>query len=51
MVKKNQSRRCSGSTILMEITRVLGDLRKDGWKLRKTFKLWSRGAEEFGLIG
>ncbi|CAH3124641.1 unnamed protein product [Pocillopora meandrina] len=28
----------------MEVARVLGNLRKDGWKLRRTFKLWSRGS-------
>lgn len=33
-----------GSTLLMEVARVLGNLQKDGWKLRRTFKLWSRGS-------
>ncbi|KAL9966684.1 hypothetical protein ACROYT_G024796 [Oculina patagonica] len=41
----------SGSATLMEISRVLGKLKGDGWRPRRTVKLCSWGAEEFGLIG
>lgn len=41
----------SGSAALMEIARVLGKLRSDGWRPRRTVKLCSWGAEEFGMVG
>ena len=41
----------SGTAALMEISRVLGKLKRDGWRPRRTVKLCSWGAEEFGLIG
>lgn len=41
----------SGTATLMETSRVLGKLKRDGWRPRRTVKLCSWGAEEFGLIG
>ena len=41
----------SGSATLMEIARVLGKLKGHGWRPRRTIKLCSWGAEEFGLVG
>ena len=41
----------SGSATLMEIARVLGKLKGDGWHPRRTVKLCSWGAEELGLVG
>ena len=41
----------SGSATLMEIGRVLGKLKDKGWRPRRTIKLCSWGAEEFGLVG
>ena len=41
----------SGSATLMEVARVLGKLKGDGWRPRRTVKLCSWGAEEFGLVG
>ena len=41
----------SGSAALMEISRVLGTLKEGGWRPRRTLKLCSWGAEEFGLVG
>ena len=41
----------SGSATLMEIARVLGKRKGDGWRPRRTVKLCSWGAEEFGLVG
>jgi len=41
----------SGSATLMEIARVLGKLKGDGWRPRRTLKLCSWGAEEFGMVG
>lgn len=41
----------SGSATLMEISRVLGKLKDGGWRPRRTVKLCSWGAEEFGLVG
>jgi len=35
----------------MEIARVLGKLKGNGWRPRRTIKLCSWGAEEFGLVG
>lgn len=40
-----------GSATLMEIARVLGKFKEDGWRPRRTVKLCSWGAEEFGLVG
>jgi N-acetylated-alpha-linked acidic dipeptidase len=41
----------SGAAALLETARALGELRKQGWKPKRTirFALWD--AEEFGLIG
>ena len=41
----------SGSATLMEIARVLGKLKGDDWRPRRTLKLCSWGAEEFGMVG
>lgn len=41
----------SGSAVLMEMSRILGKLKNEGWRPRRTVKLCSWGAEEFGLIG
>ena len=41
----------SGSTTLMEISRILGKLKAGGWRPRRTVKLCSWAAEEFGLVG
>ena len=41
----------SGSATLMEVSRVLGKLKQGGWRPRRTVKLCSWGAEEFGLVG
>ncbi|XP_022094263.1 putative N-acetylated-alpha-linked acidic dipeptidase [Acanthaster planci] len=41
----------SGTACLLEISRVMGRLLKDGWRPRRTIMFGSWGAEEFGLIG
>ncbi|XP_036619536.1 aminopeptidase NAALADL1 [Trichosurus vulpecula] len=42
----------SGTAVLLEISRVLGTLVKDGkWRPRRSIVFASWGAEEFGLIG
>ncbi|XP_068670290.1 putative N-acetylated-alpha-linked acidic dipeptidase isoform X1 [Montipora foliosa] len=41
----------SGTATLMEISRILGKRKSDGWRPRRTVKFCSWGAEEFGLIG
>ncbi|ETO83680.1 hypothetical protein F444_02343 [Phytophthora nicotianae P1976] len=41
----------SGSAVMMEIARGLGDLVKQGWKPRRTIVLGSWDGEEFGLLG
>ncbi|XP_072178184.1 putative N-acetylated-alpha-linked acidic dipeptidase [Diadema setosum] len=41
----------SGTACLMEISRVFGMLKKEGWRPRRTLMFLSFGAEEFGLIG
>lgn len=41
----------TGTSVLKETGRVLGKLIKQGWKPRRTIKLCSFGAEEFGLMG
>ncbi|KAL5009287.1 hypothetical protein ScPMuIL_014868 [Solemya velum] len=41
-----------GTAVMMELSRVMGDLFKSGqWKPRRTIIFCSWGAEEFGLIG
>lgn len=41
----------SGTVALMELARVLGGLRRSGWRPRRTIVLASWDAEEYGLIG
>ncbi len=41
----------SGTTALLEVARAFGELLKQGWKPRRTIKLCSWDAEEYGLIG
>lgn len=41
----------SGTATLLEITRILGGMKKNGWRPRRTMVFGSWGAEEFGLIG
>ncbi|KAH9509170.1 Aminopeptidase naaladl1 [Bulinus truncatus] len=42
----------SGTAVMMEVSRVLGDLVKSGqWKPRRSIMFCNWGAEEFGLIG
>lgn len=41
----------SGTAALMEISRAVGKMLKEGWRPRRTLKFCSWGAEEFGLIG
>ncbi|XP_029645786.1 N-acetylated-alpha-linked acidic dipeptidase 2 isoform X3 [Octopus sinensis] len=41
----------SGAASLTEITRVLGNMSKEGWKPRRTIVFCSWGGEEQGLIG
>lgn len=41
----------SGTTTLAEISRVLSNLLKRGWRPRRTIKLCSWGGEEMGLLG
>eukprot|EP00096_Caligus_rogercresseyi_P010267 TRINITY_DN3682_c0_g1_i1.p1 TRINITY_DN3682_c0_g1~~TRINITY_DN3682_c0_g1_i1.p1 ORF type:complete len:743 (-),score=140.20 TRINITY_DN3682_c0_g1_i1:107-2335(-) len=41
----------SGTAQLMEVARSLGQLKKDGWRPRRTIVFTSWGSEEYGLIG
>ncbi|XP_071486514.1 putative N-acetylated-alpha-linked acidic dipeptidase [Diadema antillarum] len=41
----------SGTACLMEISRVFGMLKKEGWRPRRTLMFLSFGSEEFGMIG
>ncbi|CAL4199181.1 unnamed protein product, partial [Meganyctiphanes norvegica] len=41
----------SGTAALLETARVLGQLKKEGWRPRRTIVFCSWGAEEYGLIG
>ncbi|KAF4028944.1 Peptidase family M28 [Phytophthora infestans] len=41
----------SGSAVMLEIARGLGDLVKQGWKPRRSIVLGSWDGEEFGLLG
>lgn len=41
----------SGSTVLLETARVLGQLVKQGWKPKRSIMIAQWDAEEFGLIG
>lgn len=41
----------SGTTALMEISRILSTLYKQGWRPRRTIKLCSWGGEELALLG
>ncbi|KAI8873910.1 Zn-dependent exopeptidase [Ramicandelaber brevisporus] len=41
----------SGSAMLVELARTLGELLKTGWRPRRTIILGSWDAEEYGLIG
>ncbi len=41
----------SGTTALLEVARAFGELLKEGWKPRRSIKLCSWDAEEYGLIG
>ncbi|XP_078062558.1 aminopeptidase NAALADL1, partial [Mustelus asterias] len=43
---------CSGTAVMLEISRVLGKMVKEGkWRPRRSIIFGSWGAEEFGLIG
>ncbi|XP_054752801.2 N-acetylated-alpha-linked acidic dipeptidase 2-like [Lytechinus pictus] len=41
----------SGTATLLEISRVFGMLKKEGWRPRRTLVFCSWGAEEFGMFG
>ncbi|KAJ8047818.1 Glutamate carboxypeptidase 2 [Holothuria leucospilota] len=41
----------SGTASMMEIARAFGQLKKDGWRPRRSIMFGSWGAEEYGLIG
>ena len=41
----------SGSSVVLELARSLGELRRQGWRPRRTIVLASWDGEEFGLIG
>ncbi|XP_072035651.1 putative N-acetylated-alpha-linked acidic dipeptidase [Amphiura filiformis] len=41
----------SGTASLLEVIRVFGKLKRDGWRPRRTLVFCSWGAEEYGLIG
>ncbi|XP_013387509.1 putative N-acetylated-alpha-linked acidic dipeptidase [Lingula anatina] len=41
----------SGTAVLLELTRALGSLVKEGWRPRRTIMFGSWGAEEYALIG
>ena len=40
-----------GTATMLEISRVVGQLMKTGWRPRRTVIFASWGAEEYGLIG
>ena len=41
----------SGSAVMMETARILGEMYKTGWKPRRTILMASWAAEEYGLLG
>jgi len=41
----------SGTTVVMEVARGLGQLLSTGWRPRRSIVLLSWDAEEYGLIG
>ncbi|XP_078515472.1 putative N-acetylated-alpha-linked acidic dipeptidase [Lissotriton helveticus] len=41
----------SGTAVMMELSRAMGRLLKDGWRPRRSILFCSWGAEEYGLIG
>ncbi|KAJ9054159.1 Vacuolar protein sorting-associated protein 70 [Entomophthora muscae] len=41
----------SGTATLLEMARVLGEVKKQGWRPRRTLKFCSWDAEEYGMIG
>ncbi|XP_071801954.1 N-acetylated-alpha-linked acidic dipeptidase 2-like [Asterias amurensis] len=41
----------SGTAAFMEVSRVFGELRKEGWKPRRSILFASWGSEEYGLLG
>ncbi|XP_072035595.1 N-acetylated-alpha-linked acidic dipeptidase 2-like [Amphiura filiformis] len=41
----------SGTASVLELVRVFGKLKKEGWRPRRTLVFCSWGAEEFGLVG
>ncbi|HXZ18649.1 MAG TPA: M28 family metallopeptidase [Candidatus Acidoferrales bacterium] len=41
----------SGTTVLLEVARSLGALKREGWTPRRTILFCSWDAEEFGLVG
>lgn len=41
----------SGTATMMEVSRVMGQLLKKGWRPRRSILFCSWGAEEYGLIG
>ena len=41
----------SGTTMLLEVARVLGEKKNAGWRPRRTILFLSWGAEEYGLMG
>jgi len=41
----------SGAVALLETARALGEMRKQGWRPKRTIKLCLWDAEEFGLVG
>ncbi|XP_076313900.1 N-acetylated-alpha-linked acidic dipeptidase 2-like [Tachypleus tridentatus] len=41
----------SGTAEMLEVSRILGKLHKNGWKPRRTLVFCSWAAEEYGLIG
>ncbi|XP_030070036.1 glutamate carboxypeptidase 2 isoform X2 [Microcaecilia unicolor] len=41
----------SGTATMMEVSRAMGQLLKDGWRPRRSIIFCSWGAEEYGLIG